>query len=81
MEQDIEKSGTFFRFEDLRVYHKALDYINWVYTKASEFDHKSCQLLSNRFIDSAQNDHTKTGKSRAEPGTIRSGNQGCERKL
>ena len=55
MEQDIEKSGTFFRFEDLRVYHKALDYINWVYTKTSEFDHKSCQLLSNRFIDSAQN--------------------------
>lgn len=55
MEQDIEKSGTFFRFEDLRIYHKALDYINWVYTKTSEFDHKSCQLLSNRFIDSAQN--------------------------
>lgn len=55
MEQDLEKSGTFFRFEDLRVYHKALDYINWVYRKTSEFDRKSCILLSNRFIDSAQN--------------------------
>lgn len=55
MEHDLEKSGTFFRFEDLRVYHKALDYINWVYSRTTEFDHKSCHLLSNRFIDSAQN--------------------------
>lgn len=55
MEHDLEKSSTFFRFEDLRVYHKALDYINWVYNRTSEFNQQSCHLLSNRFIDSAQN--------------------------
>ena len=30
MENDFTKSVSFFRFEDLRVYHKALDYIDWV---------------------------------------------------
>ena len=30
MEHDV-KQLTFFRFEDLRVYHKALDYATWVY--------------------------------------------------
>lgn len=31
METD-KQNNFFFRFEDLRVYHKALDYANWVYT-------------------------------------------------
>ncbi len=30
MEQLTDKKATFFRFEDLRLYHKALDYITWV---------------------------------------------------
>ncbi len=30
MNQQTEKMPTFFRFEDLRIYHKALDYICWV---------------------------------------------------
>lgn len=32
MENDFNKSVSFFRFEDLRVYQKALDYIDWVTT-------------------------------------------------
>jgi len=30
MENDFTRAVSFFRFEDLRVYHKALDYIDWV---------------------------------------------------
>jgi len=32
MENDFTKSVSFFRFEDLRVYHKAIDYVDWVTT-------------------------------------------------
>jgi four helix bundle protein len=34
MEIDHDKPMTFFRFEDLRIYHKSLDYISWVYSMA-----------------------------------------------
>jgi four helix bundle protein len=34
MDLEHEKPMTFFRFEDLRVYHKALEYIDWVYRTA-----------------------------------------------
>lgn len=35
MEFDSEKPTTFFRFEDLRIYHKALEYITWLYSQAN----------------------------------------------
>jgi four helix bundle protein len=54
MENDIDKTTTFFRFEDLRVYHKALDYIDWVYQKASKFSENGSSSLSKRYFDSAQ---------------------------
>ncbi|HNX86065.1 MAG TPA: four helix bundle protein [Bacteroidales bacterium] len=34
MENEHERPATFFRFEDLRIYHKALDYVEWVYQVA-----------------------------------------------
>lgn len=30
MENDLKQQNSFFRFEDLRVYHKAVDYAVWV---------------------------------------------------
>ena len=54
MENDIDKTTTFFRFEDLRVYHKALDYIDWVYQKVSAFSENGNSSLSKRYFDSAQ---------------------------
>jgi four helix bundle protein len=36
MENQPERPTTFFRFEDLRVYHKSLDYIAWMISIASE---------------------------------------------
>jgi len=31
MENEHERPTTFFRFEDLRIYHKSLEYVDWVY--------------------------------------------------
>ena len=29
--ENADRTPTFFRFEDLRIYHKAMDYIKWTY--------------------------------------------------
>lgn len=54
MENSNEKQFTFFRFEDLRVYHKALTYTMWV-SDASKLNPDSNSELMNRFNLSAQN--------------------------
>jgi four helix bundle protein len=55
MEHEHEKPITFFRFEDLRIYHKALEYIDWVYIMArgSEKDH-IMQTFFDKYVASAQ---------------------------
>jgi four helix bundle protein len=54
MENEHERPTTFFRFEDLRIYHKALDYVDWVYlmAKNSSDDH-FMQLFFERFLTAA----------------------------
>jgi four helix bundle protein len=54
MEYDSEKPTTFFRFEDLRIYHKALEYINWLYsvTKNAK-DDPFARNFFERFLNSA----------------------------
>ena len=56
MENENEKPLTFFRFEDLRIYHKALDYVSWVYLmgKATNDDYLT-KIFFERFVNSAQN--------------------------
>ncbi len=54
METEATKNGTFFRFEDLRVYHKALDYIDWVYNATENSENTHNHILIERFINSAQ---------------------------
>ncbi len=34
MEHEHDRPVTFFRFEDLRIYHKALEYTEWAYSMA-----------------------------------------------
>ncbi len=48
MEHEQEKSTTFFRFEDLRIYHKSLDYVNWIYTLAEKVQ---VEPLAKSFFD------------------------------
>ncbi len=49
-----EKHGTFFRFEELRIYHKSLDYICWVNQHQPLTDDKS-QMLMDKFQTAAVN--------------------------
>ena len=54
MENEHERPSTFFRFEDLRIYHKALEYVNWVYTMAKNTkDDPFMKLFFERFLVSA----------------------------
>jgi four helix bundle protein len=54
MENDFTKSVSFFRFEDLRVYHKALDYIDWVANTTQMFSEHHSGSLAARFNAAAQ---------------------------
>jgi four helix bundle protein len=52
MEKDLSKNLTFFRFEDLRVYHKALDYIDLVLNTTKQFPENS-KTFGDRFLYAA----------------------------
>jgi four helix bundle protein len=54
MEPELEKVTTFFRFEDLRIYHKSMDYIDFVYTKVNKFPRGESNALGSRFLNAAQ---------------------------
>ena len=54
MDNETEKVMTFFRFEDLRVYHKALDYAEWVHTNTTLFPENERQSLTLKFVNAAQ---------------------------
>lgn len=54
MENGIENLSTFFRFEDLRVYHKALEYVDWVHTIVRKFPHKEADGLAGKFTHAAE---------------------------
>jgi len=54
METELDKTATFFRFEDLRIYLKALDYIDWVYRKVIKFPASESISLGSNFYNSAQ---------------------------
>jgi len=55
MENEQERPTTFFRFEDLRIYHKALEYINWVYSMTKNANNDPfTKSFFDRFLVSAQ---------------------------
>ncbi len=52
---EIEKSNNqFFRFEDLRLYHKAIDYACWVHSNTELFPDSEKNGLSAKFMNAAQ---------------------------
>lgn len=55
MEFDPEKNPTFFRFEDLRIYNKSLDYTDWVLRTSKLLPENSTMGLMERFFVSSQN--------------------------
>ena len=54
-EEKSEKNVTFFRFEDLRVYHKSLDYVNWLHDVSMLFPADDRTQLIQRFNNAARN--------------------------
>jgi len=48
------KPLTFFRFEDLRIYHKALDYIFWVQKINQQFPEDADKSLAHGYCDAAR---------------------------
>lgn len=54
MGTEQENQTSFFRFEDLRIYAKALDYISWVHGVAAKFPENTQITLAKRFVKSAQ---------------------------
>lgn len=57
-EEKAEKNDripTFFRFEDLRVYHKSLDYLVWLQDISMLFPENEKSQLAARFNDAARN--------------------------
>jgi len=64
-----ENNVSFFRFEDLRIYAKAMDYITWLYGEiASQPEDKTLSVLKDSFLKSAQNIalNTAEGSSRSK---------------
>ncbi len=53
MEQQEEKTVSFFRFEDLRVYGKATDYASWVSLQLGNVRNESEKILASSFCHSA----------------------------
>ncbi len=53
--EKTERPGTFFRFEDLRIYHKSLDYINWLQDVSMLYPENDKTGLTSRFNESARN--------------------------
>ena len=53
--ESTEKTVSFFRFEDLRIYHKSLDYINWLQDASMLFPENDNTGLAERFNSSARN--------------------------
>lgn len=49
-----ERNMTFFRFEDLRIYHKALDYMAWVHKASLAFPDSGKDNIGIKFNESAR---------------------------
>jgi four helix bundle protein len=49
-----DRNSAFFRFEELRIYHKALDYITWVHKASSHFGNVNTDNLPFRFNEAAR---------------------------
>jgi len=54
MTPEQENTISFFRFEDLRIYAKAIDYITWLYGVTSTFSEAKSIKLKEDFMKSAQ---------------------------
>jgi len=66
MENETRKVQTFFRFEDLRIYQKSLEYIDWVYNTTKLYPDEYSKDLISKFNAASQaiSLHISEGSSR-----------------
>jgi len=55
MENNDSNEITFFRFEDLRVYHKSLDYHNWMINACRLFPDEESNFITDQLLRSSLN--------------------------
>ncbi len=60
--ENQDQSPSFFRFEDLRVYQKALDYYTWVQVNTEMFPHSETNQLVRSFVVDALEIATKVSE-------------------
>lgn len=54
MEKESTINTTFFRFEDLRIYDKSMEYIDWVLNATKQSPEDKIQVIIDKFNSSAQ---------------------------
>ena len=54
MEKESIINATFFRFEDLRIYDKSMNYIDWVLNTTKQSPEHKIQVIIDKFNSSAQ---------------------------
>ena len=52
--ENADRTPTFFRFEDLRIYHKAMDYIKWTYEATTSIKEQDNDNLIPKFNAAAR---------------------------
>jgi four helix bundle protein len=55
MESENGNNASFFRFEDLRVYHKSLEYVNWVHMVTRSFPESDSVSLATKYLNASAN--------------------------
>jgi four helix bundle protein len=53
--ENQERTFNFFRFEDLRIYHKALDYVQWVHNTLVSFPETNNNVIGLAFMKASLN--------------------------
>lgn len=53
MDPTPETQPIFFRFEELRIYHKAIDYIDWLYSQIGDNDSSKSTIIYREFYTAA----------------------------
>jgi four helix bundle protein len=55
MENTTDRYNSFFRFEDLRIYHKAIDFVDWIQQEVYHFTDDAKQSTGFPMLKSSQN--------------------------
>ncbi|MDR0790679.1 MAG: four helix bundle protein [Bacteroidales bacterium] len=54
-QENKQQQGSFFRFEDLRVYHKSLDYYQWLRNQVKDFGEFDFKVIGKPLLKAAAN--------------------------